>query len=484
MTLIKKVKKIVENVVIYIRVSSQEQAMFGFSLEAQKNALIKYAEENGMKIVGIYADEGLSARSKLQKRKALWRMIDDIKAGEKKIDKILFIKIDRWMRSMEDYYKVQRILDKHNIEWQCTQDDYTSKDTFRVNLYLTLAQEESDRLGSRIDFVFQDKLAKGQMITGAVPRGYVMTEDKRLKIDEEEAKVIKTMFDKYEETGSAYRTMEYLLDIGVTGMSLSMLRRYLKNEIFIGNYVHKKHGRFDNFCDPIISEEQFYRVNKIIKRNSGKKSYSKIDKNYIFQGILHCKKCGGKMTASYYIRDYKVANGESRRAIFKTYRCYRYGHLMGCDMSYNISEKVAERKLLSNIKEDIEKRLKEIEIVEVKDKKSAKIDYAKKIIELENDLDRISEMYRRKKMREKQYEKQFEQINEEIAEYEAKLAEQRNENKVAKKKVNNAEVLRKLLNQPIEDIYHTLTEEEKRAFWLSIIDKAYMDRESVSLEFL
>ena len=73
MTRSEKNKKFIENVVLYIRVSSQEQAMFGFSLEAQKNALVKYAEENGMKVVGIYTDEGLSARSKLHQRKALWQ---------------------------------------------------------------------------------------------------------------------------------------------------------------------------------------------------------------------------------------------------------------------------------------------------------------------------------------------------------------------------------------------------------------------------
>ena len=91
------------------RVSSDEQVATGYSLQAQEDALVKYAVEHNMKIVGIYRDEGCSARKPVLKRPVMLRLLEDVKAG--KIDRILFTKIDRWFRNVEQYYSVQPILD-------------------------------------------------------------------------------------------------------------------------------------------------------------------------------------------------------------------------------------------------------------------------------------------------------------------------------------------------------------------------------------
>ena len=56
-----------------------------------------------------YSDEGLTARKKMQNRKELLRLLSDVRAD--KIDLILVTKLDRWFRSIADYYEVQKILD-------------------------------------------------------------------------------------------------------------------------------------------------------------------------------------------------------------------------------------------------------------------------------------------------------------------------------------------------------------------------------------
>ena len=78
---------------IYIRVSTSEQMMHGKSLEAQREYLERYAKEHNMIVVGIYADEGKTARKELKKRKAIHALLEDVKAG--KIDMILFWRLDR-----------------------------------------------------------------------------------------------------------------------------------------------------------------------------------------------------------------------------------------------------------------------------------------------------------------------------------------------------------------------------------------------------
>ncbi len=67
---------------LYIRVSTAEQCMHGKSLEAQESYLQQYASDHNMIVVGVYADEGKTARKELKKRKAIHSLLEDVKAGK------------------------------------------------------------------------------------------------------------------------------------------------------------------------------------------------------------------------------------------------------------------------------------------------------------------------------------------------------------------------------------------------------------------
>ena len=145
-------------VALYTRVSTEEQAMHGYSLQAQEDNLVQYANEHGYKIVDIYRDEGNSARKPITKRKVVLHLLEDVKAN--KLDLILFIKLDRWTRNVESYHTVQKILDAHNVSWQATMEDYetlTANGRFKVNIMLSVNESESDRTSERIRFVFEAK---------------------------------------------------------------------------------------------------------------------------------------------------------------------------------------------------------------------------------------------------------------------------------------------------------------------------------------
>lgn len=66
---------------LYIRVSTEEQAKHGYSLAEQAHDLRQYAEQHGYSIVGLYADEGASARKALSRRKGLQRLLEDVQTG-------------------------------------------------------------------------------------------------------------------------------------------------------------------------------------------------------------------------------------------------------------------------------------------------------------------------------------------------------------------------------------------------------------------
>ena len=94
-------KEMVERIACYIRVSSQEQKLHGLSLDAQRDKLRQYTEEHNLKIIEWYEDEGVSGRKLIRRRPALQRMLNDARAG--KFDRIIFIKLDRYFRSVAEY---------------------------------------------------------------------------------------------------------------------------------------------------------------------------------------------------------------------------------------------------------------------------------------------------------------------------------------------------------------------------------------------
>jgi DNA invertase Pin-like site-specific DNA recombinase len=88
---LREMEKNMIKVACYIRVSHQEQKLHGISLDAQKDKLTEYAEQHNLKIVGWYADEGVSGRKLIKHRPELQRMLHD--AHARKFDRIFnFIK--------------------------------------------------------------------------------------------------------------------------------------------------------------------------------------------------------------------------------------------------------------------------------------------------------------------------------------------------------------------------------------------------------
>jgi DNA invertase Pin-like site-specific DNA recombinase len=125
----------VELVAAYIRVSSQEQKLHGVSLPAQVQKLQQYADEHNMKIVEWYKDEGVSGRKLIRKRPELQRMIQD--AEKKKFERIIFIKLDRFFRSVAEYHECMKRISP--VVWTTTEEKYdlsTAQGRMLVNMKL------------------------------------------------------------------------------------------------------------------------------------------------------------------------------------------------------------------------------------------------------------------------------------------------------------------------------------------------------------
>lgn len=321
----------VQRAALYIRVSTEEQAMHGLSLTAQRDTLTQYAQANGLKVVGVYTDEGITARKKYRNRTAFMRMLEDVQADQ--IDIILFIKLDRWFRNVADYYEVQRILDAHHVHWIATEEDYdttTANGRLHLNIKLSIAQDESDRTSERIKFVFDNKVKRGEVISGKVPLGYKI-QDKKLAIDPQTAPIAQDIFQQYTVIRSVRALREYVLNkyglvYGQTG-----IRALLDNERYIG----RAHDQ-DDFCPPLISLEQFQLVQELLAQRA-QRNLARSDRVYLFTGLVRCAECGNNLSAHVVKQKYIY------------YRCTKYEKLHLCPHKKRTSELILEQWLLDNL---------------------------------------------------------------------------------------------------------------------------------------
>ena len=275
---------------LYIRVSTEEQVLHGYSLDAQREALTKYAQEHSYYIVDYYVDEGLSARKSYTKRGEFMRMLDDVKNN--RLDLILIIKLDRWFRSVKDYYKVQEILEAHHVDWKTVYENYdtsTASGRLHINIMLSVAQDEADRTSERIKFVFADKIRRKEVIAGAVPRGYKIENKHLVPGDPHDVEMTQAIFSYFLISGSFSATARYVQENWNWSPDLTTIKKILQNTAYIGIYHN-----IEDFCEGIIDKKVFAQVQDILINKRTVKS-DPTNRIYVFSGLLKCASCGKAM---------------------------------------------------------------------------------------------------------------------------------------------------------------------------------------------
>ena len=195
-TIVKKIDLSPElvRVALYIRVSGEEQKIKGLSLEAQQERLEAYARERGWVIVGIYIDAAKTARKNIHKRTDFQRMMDSVKRDE--VDILLFCRLDRWFRSVADYYKIMEVLEAHNCDWKTTDEEYdttTANGRLYINVKLSIAQNEADIDGERIDVYLTVRLPTAPLFPALLPLASVLMRKSGWKLCQKTQPLCKTL---------------------------------------------------------------------------------------------------------------------------------------------------------------------------------------------------------------------------------------------------------------------------------------------------
>lgn len=379
-------------VALYVRVSTEDQKIHGLSVEDQLTSLSAWAENEHVAVVGIYNDAGISARKPASKRPELQRLLDDVRAG--KIDLIVFTKLDRWFRNIGEYYKVQEVLEAHGVGWKTIYEDYdttSASGRLKVNIMLSVAQDEADRTGERIKAVHESKLLRNEPISGKVPFGYKI-ENKHLVVVPEDAEKVRDIFEHYIALRSvralrAYTMETYGLPYGQTGLA-----QLLRNERYIG----RAHGK-DDFCPAILSDDVFYKVQEILQVRAERLNLSRTDRVYLFTGIVFCAECGNRLSS----------HTVGRKYIY--YRCTRYEKLHLCPHKKRTSELILEDWLLRNLPAKLEEYNLALEAKAKADK--PKIDAAK----IQRKMEKLKDLYLNDLIDRDIYERDYTALKAELA---------------------------------------------------------------------
>lgn len=433
---------------LYVRVSSDEQRRKGFSLPEQRKALEEHAKKKGYTIVDTYADEGISASKKPHLRHEFQRMMNDVAAGY--IDIIVFLKIDRWFRSVRDYYKTQDFLDKHGVKWETVIEEYdTTSRTGKLNLNikLTIAEDEALSTSERVKFVLDGKLLNKEPVTGNQPFGYkIFTKDgkKYIDYDPETRAECEDMFNYFFSTLSGYETTKYINEKYGRNHADNTITRRLKNIAYTG-----EHRGVIDYRPPYITHEQRAIILNVFSQNT--RTPRKENKVYLFSGLIKCPECGKKL-----------ASCTSNKTTL-AYRC-RYHAMNVCDYRHTVKEELVEEYLLDNIFKEYRFKTK------VKKKKKAESP-----IKYEEQLERLNNVYILGNISKTSYDKK-------VAELKSKIADLRAENSAHGSIPQST--IDMLSNGQFSAIYEGLERKEQRAFWKSLVDSIEIDGENVSINFI
>lgn len=395
-------------VTFYARVSTDQDEQIN-SLENQVQYYTELIQSKpNWKFVPGYVDEGISGGS-TKKRDNFNRMIRDAKAGM--FDFIITKEISRFSRSTLDSIKYTQELLDYNVGVFFQNDNINTLDTdseFRLVIMAGVAQDEIRKLSERLKFGFRQAIKNGHVLGNDKLYGY----DKKdcvLTVNEEEAEIIRIIFDLYGNQRLGTRTIsKRLMELGYTSregnaFNTLTIRHILENPKYKGWYCGNKSQSVDyrtkrnilldesewvTYPDPsipaIVSEELWNRANALYKRRREEmKSHSSgvsFHNRYPYSAKIYCEKHG----TTFHRQVIQTKKGQQEVWQCKVYRSHGRAacsapQIRSCDLDLILSD------IFKELVRDKEKIIDSL--VTVLTNIPKEVDYGKLRCQVENEMD-------------------------------------------------------------------------------------------------
>lgn len=462
------------NVVIYARYSSHNQTEQ--SIEGQIAVCEEYAKRNNFTIVGEYIDRALTGTN--DKRPEFKKMIED--SSKKLFNGVLVYQLDRFARNRYDSANYKNKLKKNNVKV------YSAKENISEDASGVLMESVLEGMAEYYSVELSQKVKRGMKINaekclyngGIPPLGYKIDKDKRFVVDNEQAKIVKKIFEMYLNGYIMADIIRYLNEKGIktsygNPFNKCSIRTILLNKKYIGVYTYNG-IETPNGVPRIIDDETFERVQEMMTKNKKAPARARAKAEYLLTTKLFCGTCKEMMVGmsgtsiTKKVHNYYSCNGKkkhicNRKNIQKEYIediVVQEARNVLTDENINKIAKnivaIAEKEKNNNNLKQLEKSLKENEKQKnnlLNSLKICDIDSARKTI-----FEEISKM-----------EEERKQIENEI------LIEKTQHIEITEKEIKF--FLNQLKNGSINDIKY------KKLLINVLIDKVYVYDDSITIIF-
>lgn len=345
--------------VIYARISREDQS--AYSLEEQVRECKSYIEKEKMELVNVYIDDGFSAKN--MNRPQLTQMLADMR--ENKFDVFIIWRLDRLTRdTLDGLTMVNTIFKKYDVSFVSINEDIdtsTPDGYMMFTIRLSMAQNEREKIAQRVSMGQRARARSGKRNSSAKPYGYDVSEkDLSLTINEQEAPIMREIFDMYLKGYGKSKIAGILNERGIPAPRGGIWYEFIigtlvRNRTYTGAVHWKPKGLpeserivVDNCHEAIVSKEDFDQAQNIIERKQNN-LMSQSSYTFAFSTILKCSLCG----RSYHGKLKTFSDPSKKRYAY--YRCSgKYREHVLCSAS-DISETVLLRLLFSMIAITIEK---------------------------------------------------------------------------------------------------------------------------------
>lgn len=480
-----------KRVVIYVRVSTQEQANEGYSIGEQLERLRKYCEAHGWILVEEYVDPGYSGTN--TNRPALQKLLRDIPFGG--FDTVLVYKLDRLSRSQKDTMQlIEDVFMAHNIDFISMNENFDTSTPFgraMIGILSVFAQLERDQIKERLAMGRIGRAKTGKWNGGQKPPVGYDYKDGQLTIIEYEAMQIRLVFDLFinglngEQLSMhqirAYMSAHYRTRYSAWAQA-ACISRLLKNRIYIGEI---KYGGiwYPGDQESIIDMDTWNAAQ--LKYDTYIKQFSKSQRRpfegrNLLSGLLYCGDCG----ARYYMSEAtRIRKSTGKKVVYYHYRCYSKSGMKKMIKSKDCQSKGFQRDKLNQMVIDEIKKLalnpEEISKLQRKSMPNIKDNsevIKNRISEIDAQLDKLIDLYQIGGISVSKLSERVDKLNEEKDNLTAEL-----ENKKPPLLMSAEEVQNIVMN--CETVFQNGTPEEQQALVRALINKIIINGEDLEIHW-
>ena len=296
-----------DNVILYVRVSTDEQAGRGYSLRDQEQKLLAYCQTNNLNVLAIYRED---YSAKTFKRPEFKKLLEFCKKNKKSVNQVIFIKWDRFSRNTAESYQMIATFNSLAIRVNAIEQplDLTIPEQgLMLAVYLSIPEVENHRRSLNVTSGMRRALKEGRYV-GNAPLGYDNGRDsakKPLLIPNKDAVLIQEAFELM-ATG-IYNQKEVLTKLKAKGLKSSKtpFSNLLKNPIYYGGifikaYKDEKETIISGLHEPLITKALFDKVQDVLnnRRQKHHTKHKKLNDKFPLKGFLLCPVCNNPLTAS------------------------------------------------------------------------------------------------------------------------------------------------------------------------------------------